>query len=85
MAIASCRLCHKYRLSFAVCRRVLGHEHLGTLTAVKKIALALCSQGSDADGAAMFREVTRMWILGPKRPHTFVSAENLAARDGELE
>ncbi|PVH92847.1 hypothetical protein DM02DRAFT_542782, partial [Periconia macrospinosa] len=52
-------------------RRILGEEHLDTITAMNNLALTLGDQGQLDEAAKMFEEVLekRRRILGEDRPH----------------
>ena len=61
-------------------RRVLGEDHLDTLTSAENLALALRALG-DLRAARELDEDTlarRRRVLGDDHPHTLTSASNLA-------
>ena len=60
--------------------KVLGREHLDTLTSMNNLALVLNSQGKYEEAEAMHRETvaTREKVLGREHPDTLTSMSNLA-------
>ena len=60
--------------------RVLGPEHLSTLTTGGNVATYLSQQGKDAEAEAIYRDVLRgiKRLLGPEHPTTITAASNLA-------
>jgi hypothetical protein len=65
-------------------RRILGEEHLDTVTAMSNLANTLGDQGKLEEAAAMLQEVLEKIrrILGEEHPHTISAMSNLAIRLG---
>ena len=69
-----------HREVLAARRRVLGDEHLHTLSSMDNLAIALRAAGQHGEAAAMHREVlaARRRVLGDEHPDTLSSMGNLA-------
>jgi tetratricopeptide (TPR) repeat protein len=69
-----------YRRELEGCEKVLGTDHLDTLTSVNNMAILLQGQGKYEAAEEMYRRPLegREKILGPEHPSTLRSMEGLS-------